>query len=208
MPKLLIVGTGFAGTKYVIEVLSALGLNIGHNDVYTDEGFQGWGELDGDSTVYATAFPDLVDENTYILHVLRDPLASLRSHMSHLKEGNKPDVLFWKKAAPNVWDAKDRAGKVITFLSSWTFTTYRLFRNMKNYRIVRIECLDVDEIRRVVDFFEIDVLDDEIEAILDKVKVRSASPHHYDELTWEQVVEHPQGHLLKDIRVTFALGET
>ena len=79
MIELLVTGTGRCGTGYVSKLLTASGIPCGHEEVYTPLGIQNRPELVADASWCAVPF--LKDFQGRIVHLVRHPLAVIRSFL-------------------------------------------------------------------------------------------------------------------------------
>lgn len=100
--RFVVTGCGRSGTKYVSHLLTAAGLDCGHEDVFNawpgGRPPSGWRQtdLDGDSSYIAAPWtPDLRHELT-VVHLVRAPLDHIRSVVgcSHVANGDAPWVRF------------------------------------------------------------------------------------------------------------------
>jgi hypothetical protein len=68
----IVTGCGRSGTGYIYSRLKASGINCGHENVFTSNGFKGWNHYVGDSSWYAAPFISEF-ESAKVIHVVRDP---------------------------------------------------------------------------------------------------------------------------------------
>jgi hypothetical protein len=222
MPKLVIAGTGRSGTQYLSQLFTNLGIKTGHQSVFGVDGFQGWQDYQGDSSFAATAYPKEVPEDAYIFHAMKAPLSNLKAQLSyHYDEETKRG--FWdckeskfdahfeflRRECPEIFGANDSMGRAIRFLYAWSVRTYRTFKKRRYYTIARLEHLEIGDIQRALDHCGLNILDEEIEAVLESLGTDVGARHGYcDYLTWDDIDDHEDGHLLRDLKISFALGET
>ena len=81
MRRFLITGCGRSGTKYMAELMGALGISCGHELVFTSAGYDGeWGDWPtGESSSYAPPLLDKLPSDVVVFHVVRNPLHVVRS---------------------------------------------------------------------------------------------------------------------------------
>ena len=73
-----------SGTKYIHEVLKSLGVNCGHETVYSELGYLGWANYQVDVSCWSPYyFKREHGDDINILHQTRNPVDSINSNASH-----------------------------------------------------------------------------------------------------------------------------
>jgi len=124
----VVVGSPRASTGYTSIVLSALGLNCGHEDAfswdkqkYTKEDTE---EIWGDSSWLAVPYLDKMPESTIVIAVTRPGLSSINSILHGGGKGpvfrrSGPYGRFVRKHLPEIVDIKDDVEAAHFFYDSW-----------------------------------------------------------------------------------------
>ena len=86
MLRTIITGTGRCGTKWASEILRSVNIKCGHESVFNVSGFRRSliSEYDADSSWMAAPFIDsLGDKGIDVIHLLREPISTIRSFMAY-----------------------------------------------------------------------------------------------------------------------------
>ena len=82
--RFAVMGTGRSGTEWTRRALGAMGLRVGHEDIYDWKGDSGsaerWADLDGDVSLACVGYPDLLPVVRPL--VVRHPLSVARSFLA------------------------------------------------------------------------------------------------------------------------------
>jgi hypothetical protein len=219
----LITGAGRCGTHWWQAALDDhLGVPTGHEAVFAPWGRnpdpqrpkrrRRWGPFTGDCSWPAVAYLEhAVERSTRVVHVVRDPLAMVRSRYGDNKLGDAytpgvvRDCAF--RHRPDVRDdAVGDAGRAILFVARWNrWCDDQLDRLGFEHRRLRIEDLssDPDLFADTVGFLTgtpidgptarrtLDALDDEV------------GRHAPAALDWSDIALHPNGHELLSLALDY-----
>lgn len=88
MSKVLIVGTGRSGTGWAAKVLNTAGVRCGHQAVFKHEHTLGrsridWGLWEADSSYEAVPHLPVLPDDVRVVHLIRHPLATVKSWLEH-----------------------------------------------------------------------------------------------------------------------------
>jgi hypothetical protein len=205
----VVTGAGRCGTHWFQEVLQThLGIPTGHEQVlapWTDGAFLEWQGLRGDCAWPAVVYlRGEVPRSTPILHLVRDPLAMVRSRMGRNKLSDRFRVSAVRQFAFNVRpdiprDAVDDFGRAILMVSRWDrFCTDEIATLGFPQLCVRIEEVSTQPalFRAVVEFLVGQVVSlDECRAILDRMSP-DVGRHNRAPVEWADIHRHPNGHEL------------
>lgn len=210
--KIVVTGTGLSGTGYMRRVFEQLGYRSGHEDVYSAWGYLGWKDYEVESSSYAPAFPSF-RSHTYV-HVVRDPLMCLRAHMSNHASDEHAGFWFvdWENnpthpAAPHakwysehlpsyVYIPNDVMGRAIRFIHHWTFFIESKYEDYPRYFRTALEGVTPDFLKEICGRDDLDYEG----ALLGVSKKTNSKPRMFDHITWDDVLAHPDGHLLREVQ--------
>jgi hypothetical protein len=189
MKRFLVTGCPRSGTKYAATLFRALGVRIGHEDVFgVRQGLRKrpvtWDGQQGDASWLAVPFLPL--EDTIVLHQVRHPLEVVRSLCGfgflsderagmpfprvvrlHTPEVYAPDTqaergaIMWR-----IWNAKAEAHGAITY---------------------RLEDLDVALLLRLCRLIELDVSEEQAAKALEGVPKTVNQRRRDESVEWEKI---------------------
>lgn len=204
--KLIVTGTGKSGTHYLQAYFNALGLNMGHEQVFTVYGVMPWNDFDGAVSFVAAGEAGYIDETDYVIHATRNPLKVLRTWLSdYHDEGGffglesdheivGPFVKYFQRKVPEVYQIPDIMGRTIKYIVDWNAKCELI----SDHRI-QVETLSLDKIDHIVDRFN---LNDSVEPKIPPL-MGQAFPPAYDWLEWDNVLDHPLGSSLADLAIKY-----
>ncbi len=200
----LVTGAGRCGTHYLCEALNLLGFLTGHEQVFGyDESSAGrWGRWRGDCSWPGAAYLHRVPAGTAVLHLVRDPLAMVRSRLGDNNLGasaqGRTVASFVVRHRTGIFDgAVDDLGRALLFVERWNRAIESHARSTWfGYRRERIEDVSRDPLvmSEVVSFLTGAAPSPRrcsaVQADLDELV---GSRGHSVRLDWEDVVGHPNG---------------
>ena len=200
----MILGTGRSGTDYMCHWLNWNGVLCGHEEVYSVYGYQGWGDFRAESSWVAATQP--IESSVGLLHIVRDPLAVLRSQLSsNLDRGGfwnleaddevvGPFITYMQAHCPEAWEQPDDMGRAITFIVEWNKKCAE-----RNSKWCQLEEVNKDSMSSWASWLGLNH-DFENPDLKNTINIW---PHHRDDLTWETVKEHPLGYKLVEHAVLY-----
>lgn len=134
MSKLVITGTGRCGTLYAARLLGAT-----HEEVFRVSGYAGWDSRDVD--VSAFALPALPMRGVRVVHLLRNPLRTVRSFLAMGFYNNPPSAFdgSWPGLVYGMLPHLREMGSVEAAVTHWIEWNDRL-AEVRNH-ILRVEDL-------------------------------------------------------------------
>lgn len=162
----LIVSTPRSGTRYAARLLSAAGLQCGHEQAF---GFRKlWSEVGwrlerndregvwGDSSWLAAPFLDQVPEDVAIIYQMRNPLDTIRSIIRQnltTEPYVKPGQFAWEQT-PNLRGSDSVSDVMVKFWCGWHERIQAALRNRDNVYAIRVEDWDGDAVWRLAGHLE------------------------------------------------------
>lgn len=204
-PPFLVTGAGRCGTHFLCTALNRLGVPTGHEEVFAyDESAAGqWGDRRGDCSWPGAVYPHRLPVGAPVLHLVRDPLATVRSRLgdNNLGAASSQRVVarFVARHRPDVFaDAVDDTGRALLFVARWN----RLVETIPTafayhpYRRVRIEELSTDTelLADTVAFLTGERTDrGAVAGVLGELDDSLGSRGRRGVLEWSGVEDHPNG---------------
>lgn len=205
LPPFLVTGSGRCGTHYLCAVLNELGIETGHESVFGyDEASAGrWGGLRGDCSWPGAAYAHRLPHGTRVLHLVRDPLAIVRSRAGDNNLGASSTrrlvLRFVERHRPTIFEsAVDDLGRAMLFVVEWNRMVERLraaFPQLEHKR-VRVEDLSVDpgRLARTAEFLVGSHLPVErCQSVQTRIESSIGSRGIRAQLGWDDVERHPNG---------------
>jgi hypothetical protein len=191
MLKFIVAGTGRCGTAYIAQVLTHLGVPCGHEWVYAPEKCYTDIDILGDSS--AQAVPFIPQFDGLVLHQTRDPLKVIGSLVS-FKLFDNPQ--FHGPAGEFIARHFHMTGNVLEDSMRYYVEWNERCEAARNYFRYRIEDLDFQLLRSIVDRIGVDVDDRRIVAALDRVPKNVNTRYSAKALSWRDL---PKGRIKNDL---------
>lgn len=127
MARILVTGTGRAGTQYTARLLSHVGFNATHEKIYRHDftPSSDWGNVRAESSWLAGAFLPFLPSDVIVWHQLRDPLKVVRCWAEHrlLTDGEHhqpptPVPAFIHRHLPETSQGNDLE-RAVAYVSGW-----------------------------------------------------------------------------------------
>jgi hypothetical protein len=207
--RFVVVGCSRSGTQYAAELLKALGIRCGHEQVFDIWRFVGkeapsdffeppYAHYEGDSSFLAVPFVTSLPAGTVVLHQLREPAAVARSHMGirffsdplvpsiYLADNHHDYLAFIRTYCPAIFEEDDELARCMRFWTLWN----RLAASAegmadRGYMRYRVEEMDRGLLRRIVSLIGRERTDEELDAALAKVPRRTNHRQRDDSVGWE-----------------------
>jgi len=201
----VVTGSGKCGTHFMQAVLVELGLPTAHEGVleYHPVTVPEWGDVRGDSSWPAAMHLHVLEPDSPVLHLVRDPLAVVNARFGEnkLSDDHHEHVIrnFVRKHMPDVFtDAHDELGRTLLFVERWNRSLDRTPEVRPDLRYSR---------RRVEDISgDPEVLDDVVEFLsgerrgaarcataVERVGKSVGRRNAHADLTWADIRAHPDG---------------
>jgi hypothetical protein len=188
-----VAGAGRSGTGWVARVLTLAGGRCGHEQVLDHDRPGSLRRIQtttlwGDASLAAGAYLDELGRRP-VLHVLRDPLDTVRSWWGAAVDPASPYGAFMRREVPELDDPSlDQLGAAILWVVLWT---EKIAAGVAGpYRWVRLEDLDRDTFADLGPFLGfVPKLPLELPAAVNR--------HDPADLSWPEVDEHPAGPALR-----------
>lgn len=210
--KIVVMGTGRSGTKYVSDLLTEVGLNVTHEEVFQVDGVHDWGLRDGDAS-FAAAFYPLHVLGNVVYHIVRDPVKVLRSQLSsHYDEqlGHgfwgynldykplAPWTNWWAKYLPHIYKYENEIDRACVFMMHCT-NRILMYREQQPYIMNRVEDIDAYAIHSLLDLspYSSMLSVDQIQNFIDNSPTdTNTRPHTHDWLQVGDLMRRPLGYQL------------
>lgn len=167
-PFVVVTGCSRSGTGYTSRLLTALGVDVGHERVFNiHRVIDGWrpdlldeADADGDSSFLAAPFVDRLPPGTVVLHQLRHPVAVVRSHLGirffrepvtpsiWLADEHEDFLTVVTRYAPRVGSSADELVRAVRYWVAWNRLVERVADDCVYLRY-RVEDLDLDLLARI-----------------------------------------------------------
>lgn len=139
--RFVITGTGRSGTGYLATAFRYMRIRCGHEEMFTPAGRQANPFIRGDASWMAVPYLDRF--TGYVLHVVREPLATINSFLgihffddSETTEDRKPYQDFSREHAPDVWAHETPVERAMAWYVDWN-------RRIEPYAHMRVRVEDV-----------------------------------------------------------------
>jgi hypothetical protein len=123
--RFVITGTGRSGTGFMSKVLSGVGVPCYHESVYGPDGEAKWSFQRGDSSWLALPHLEAGDFDGYVLHVVREPVATINSFVGirffddAMADKHGAYRQFAEVHAPEVFELSDPVERAVAWWVVW-----------------------------------------------------------------------------------------
>jgi hypothetical protein len=216
----VVTGSGKCGTHFMQAVLTELGLPTAHEGVleYHPVTVPEWGEIRGDSSWPAAMHLDVLEPETPVLHLVRDPLAVVNARFGEnkLSDTHREHVIrnYVRLHMPDVFtDAHDELGRTLLWVERWNRSLDRTPEELPHLRYQRCRVEDISGDPQVLD----DVLEflsgerrgaEACAAALARVGTTVGRRTQHARLTWADIRAHRDGAGLPPLAVDYGYTPT
>lgn len=148
--RFVVVGCGRSGTRYASELFSRMGIKCGHQRVFNrpELKFLEWKDFVGDSSAFAVPSLNLVDDNTLVIHQVRNPWRVVQSlvHAKHLPEQNPVGGKLYGKHVEG-WDRYSDLHERAAFIWwQWNLLIEHATETRANCLFQRVEDYSIEKV--------------------------------------------------------------
>lgn len=152
MKKLVFVGTGRCGTKYVSALCRSMGLDVGHEEVFhtqvlLPEFKPVWGDHVGDSSWLALAWNWLTPEDHYVVHIRREQSKVEESYLALRTFADANDALAVRRVMEIIVPGLNAAADELSRLRKW-ITSACSCATVRANETVAVEALTMVDVER------------------------------------------------------------
>lgn len=191
-PRFVIAQTGHSGSGYIARVLTAAGIDTGHEDWFRP-GRRRVSGLVGDSSWCAV--PELGSFRGTVFHQVRAPLPTLRSLAAAMSQPDTDRNRPYRRIVERALDVRERDDPIRAAM-----LRYLEFNRMSEQRAIRrwqVESVSVEDIECVANSLGIDVPIDRARAALRTVPTNVNKHDVPDQFDWDDL---PASTLATEVR--------
>ncbi len=171
--RFLVTGAGRSGTGYIANVLSALGRQTGHEEIFEPKKLQDaeellWPpEIPGESSWLGAPYIDALPAGTVVLHQVREPVANVRSSLRiHFFRSPSWYRSFAEQHAPSLLVGSE-AERCMRYWLEWNRMAERAREKPQlEYFRYRLEDIDGEVVAQICRCIELDVTAGRIAEVL------------------------------------------
>ena len=216
----VVTGSGKCGTHFMQAVLNELDLPTTHEGVleYHPVTVPAWGDVRGDSSWPAAMHLHVLEPESAVLHLVRDPLAVVNARFGEnkLSDSHREHVIrnYVRRHMPDVFsDAHDELGRTLLWVERWNRSLDRTPKERPHLRYRRCRVEDISADPQVLD----DVVEflsgerhgaDACAAALERVGTTVGRRTEHASLTWADIRAHPDGAGLAQLAADYGYPST